>query len=101
MFFGKTSNFSQGKSALSQTPRSLEHRNSRAKQNRTTISFKEYIEAELSSKPVFTTNQGKTKTDSGFENGNKEKSNSATSDGARNNSSPRYSFASEYLNNFY
>ncbi|KAK6644002.1 hypothetical protein RUM43_000267 [Polyplax serrata] len=79
------------KSALSQTTRTPEYQNSRTKQNRT-ISFKEYIEAELNSKPVFSTNQGKSK-DPGFENGSKEvKSTAASTEGARTNSSPRYSF---------
>ncbi|KAK6631479.1 hypothetical protein RUM44_006006 [Polyplax serrata] len=77
--------------ALSQTTRTPEYQNSRTKQNRT-ISFKEYIEAELNSKPVFSTNQGKSK-DPGFENGSKEvKSTAASTEGARTNSSPRYSF---------
>lgn len=80
--------------ALSQTPRTPEYRTSRTKQSRT-ISFKEYIEAELNSKPVFTTNQGKSK-DPGFENGIKEvKSSSASTEGARTTSSPRYSFTSK------
>lgn len=70
-----------------------EYRNTR-KTSRS-ISFKEYIEAQLNSKPVFSTNQGKSK-DPVYENGNKETKDSTTTlEGSRLGSSPRYSYSSK------